>query len=82
MQTDQTGHMVTGQPRSRPAHAAREAGSASRVLVVVIGAAVLAAGLGIGVVALRADDTPTGSTPGSARLITVTPSVTSMDKRP
>jgi hypothetical protein len=52
------------------------------VLVVVIGAAVLAAGLGIGVVALRADDTPTGSTPGSARLITVTPAVPSMDKRP
>jgi hypothetical protein len=72
---------VTGQQRSRPAHAAREAGPASRVLVVMIGAAVLAA-FGIGAAALRADDKPTGSTPGSARLITVTPSVPSRDKRP
>jgi hypothetical protein len=72
---------VTGQQRARPAHAAREAGPASRVLVVMIGAAVLAA-FGIGAAALRADDKPTGSTPGSARLITVTPSVPSWDKRP
>jgi hypothetical protein len=72
---------VTGQQRSRPAHAAREAGPASRVLVIMIGAAVLAA-VGIGAAALRADDKPTGSTPGSAQLITVTPSVPSRDKRP
>jgi len=73
--------MVTGQQRSRPAHAAREAGPASRVLLVVIGAAVLAA-VGIGAAALRADDKPTGSTPGSARFITVTPSVPAKDERP
>ena len=72
---------MTGQQRSRPAHAARETGPASRMLVVVIGAAVLAA-VGIGAAALRADDKPTGSTPGSARLITVTPSVPSQDRRP
>jgi hypothetical protein len=72
---------VTGQQRSRPTHAARDAGPASRVLVVVIGAAVLAA-VGIGAAALRAEDKSTGSTPGSARLITVTPSVPGKDKRP
>jgi len=73
---------VTGQQRSRPAHAARDASPAGRVLVVVvIGAAVLAA-VGIGAAALRADDTPAGSTPGSARLITVTPSFPAKDKRP
>lgn len=74
---------MTGQQRSRPAHAAREAGPASRVLVAAIGAAVLAvAAVGIGAAALLMDDAPGGSTPGSARLITVTPSFPSQDKRP
>jgi len=74
---------VTGQQRSRPAHAAREAGPASRVLVVAIGAVVLAvAAVGIGAAALLMDDKPAGSTPGRARLITVTPSFPSHDKRP
>ena len=79
----QHGHTVTGPQRSRPAHAARESSPASRVLVIVIGAAVLAAAaVGIGAAALRADDRPTGSTPGSARLITVTPAAPSTDERP
>lgn len=74
---------MTGQQRSRPAHAAREAGPASRVLVVAIGAVVLVvAAVGIGAAALLMDDKPAGSTPGSARLITVTPSFPSHDKRP
>lgn len=74
---------MTGQQRSRPAHAAREGGPTGRVLVIVIGAAVLAAAaVGIGAAALRADDRPTGSTPGSARLITVTPAVPSIGERP
>jgi hypothetical protein len=73
---------VTGRQRSKPAHAAREAGPASRVLVAVIGAAVLAAAVSIGAAALCPDDKPTGSTPGSARLITITPPVPPQDKRP
>ncbi|MEI7517385.1 MAG: hypothetical protein WCJ98_02785 [Mycobacteriaceae bacterium] len=81
MQSPQPAHTVTGQQRSRPAHAARDAGPASRVLVVVIGVTVLAA-VGIGAAALLTDDRPAGSTPGSARLITVTPSFPSHDKRP
>jgi hypothetical protein len=53
------------------------------VLVAAIGAAVLAvAAVGIGAAALLMDDAPGGSTPGSARLITVTPSFPSQDKRP
>jgi hypothetical protein len=52
------------------------------MLVVAIGAAVLAAFAAIGAAALLMDDKPTRSTPGSARLITVTPSVPSQDKRP
>jgi len=82
MQSLPHGHTVTGQQRSRPAHAAREVDSAGRVLVIVIGAAVLAAAAGMGAAALRADDVPTGSTPGSARLITVTPAVPATDERP
>jgi len=82
VQSLQHGHAVTGQQRSRPAHAAREAGPASRVLVAVIGAAVLAAVAGIGAAALRSDHRPAGSTPGSARLITVTPAVPATDERP
>ena len=51
-------------------------------MAVAIGAAVLVAAIGIGVVALRAADKSTGSTPGSALLITVTPAFPPMNNRP
>ena len=82
MHSDPPQNSVTGQQRSRPAHAAREAGPEGRVVAVAIGAAVLVAAIGIGVVALRAADKSTGSTPGSALLITVTPAFPPMNNRP
>jgi hypothetical protein len=66
------------RPRGMPLSGIRRLMAHAAVAAAVLAAAAI----GIGTAALRTDDRPTGSTPGSARLITVTPAVPSTGERP
>ena len=74
MASHPAGHTVTGPPRGSAVHAARPSVRPTRLLAITATAAVLVAALGLGVSACLGSTGRSGSTPTSARLITVSPS--------
>jgi len=70
-------HEVTGPPLVRAAHAARPPVPTRPMVIGIVSAlAIIAVALGVGILVTAAE--PATSTPTSARLITVTPTATSV----
>ena len=68
-------HRATGRPSRRPAHAARPMAGTGRLLLGGAAAAALLIALAAGTSILLQSGGPATSTPTSARLITVSPTV-------
>ena len=75
MASPPSAHRVTRQPSRRPAHAARPTAATGRLLLGAAAAAALLIALAAGTSILLQSGEPATSTPTSARLITVSPTV-------
>ncbi len=68
-------HQVTGVDAGRAMHRARPRTNPVRLTAALVGAAAIAAGIGVGTAALLRSPDPVDSTPSSARHITATPRI-------